>query len=70
MKKYLVFVFFASSIYFINPYEGLYFSNYVGIDAHLVLDSLSFQKANPYSTVAVTETDVATAIHFIKCRFQ
>ena len=42
----------------------MYFVSYIGINATLGLDNLSFVKANPYSTVDQSETNVNAAYDF------
>jgi len=64
MKKLFIVFLLLSSLYFINAYEGLYFTNYLGINSVLNLDNLTFVKANPYSTVSQSQTDVNAAYNF------
>jgi hypothetical protein len=64
MKKVILTFAFLFSLYFVNAYEGLYFANYLGIDAHLNLDAIKYKQANPYSTIAQTDSDIAAAFNF------
>lgn len=64
MKKFLVAFLFLLSVYLANAYEGLYLVSYIGINATVDLDNLYLVKANPYSSVSQSLTNVDAAYDF------
>ena len=64
MKKILIILIFLSTLYFANSYEGLYFDTNIGLNARLLIDSVSFITANPYSSKATANTNIASDFNF------